>query len=998
MARMDIKFQCDDCGQKIETDASVSGTYVGCPTCGSQVLVPIPRLESGTVIGGCRIERTLGCGAMGEVYLAVQLSMNRKVALKVLPPELTSDEEYVKRFTNEVRTLGRLNHPNIVTAFEAGEDIGYHYLVMLYVEGESLEDRLLEDSTIPESEALVIAANVANALSYAWDGFQILHRDIKPSNIMIDTDGQVRLMDMGISKQVTEDTGLTMAGEIIGTPEYMSPEQAKGRTDLDCRADIYSLGATLYHLVTGQQPFKGDSTMNVLSQLLTEPYSPVCETNPNVSQGCEQLIDRMMAKDSRLRYQSWNEVISDTKRVLSGRPLKRHGASSAHAAPEPAPKRSKAPLFAVAAALIAIAGVAVVVLNRQSRVPPQRLPPPKKRPATSRRAKPVKSRTPAQAWQEQIKAVEEMFETAREYAAQHPDDYDGAIRKFQHVMQDGAKTKFKLKAEDEIRKLQQRRKKAIADVLRNLAAQSEKLAAAERLEDAIRLLTDYSGPFSKETGPARKTKAAALAARQEQAAKNKASLAKAGAARKDEFANKLAGLILKQDFAAASDCLAAARKDKALSAVLDLNALTAELRDTMNVSQIIRDSFTADIGKQIAVQLKNRKETLHVSGVGQDGTIKGTRQIRMGKSVAKIDKSFNVADLSVSEQFKRLGSKRNAATEMMRGLLLYQVHRREAALKSFQESGSMLARAIVAYLTTVVASAEEEKDAAEEAAGEAFRDILRTGGLPIAEEADDRLIASIRGRPYTDEVVTEIRSQVGSFRKEFGKSKVAADRARVLATLVSITPFSNRRLTSALEGLVRSNPPLKNGFRHSEKLSEGSLTVMLENNPGLTDISQLQGLPITVLALNNTKVRNIGPLKGMPLDDLGLWNTKVDDIRPLTGMPLTVLSLNSTSIDSIRALSGMKLTWLDISFTAVRSISVLADMPLQTVKLEECNNLRDISPLKKCVTLTAIILPPKPTSIAFLKKMPNLRFIGTNWREAEMTADAFWAKYGRRFR
>ena len=318
---MDIKFYCGSCSAKMGADDQYAGQSVSCPKCGTRATVPIPPIEHGTEIGGYVVQKELGKGAMGTVYLARHEAMDRNVALKVLSTTLGNDDEYTARFHKEVRFLGRLSHPNIITAYEAGEQMGYHYLTMAYVEGEDLDARVEREGALPEKEALRIAAKMAKALNYAWDEMQMLHRDLKPENIMVDDHDGVFLMDLGISKQAQDDKTLTMTGMAVGTPTYMSPEQARGDRDLDCRTDIYGLGAALYQLVTGTEPYQGKSTMHVLTQVLSQPHRPVQEVNPDVSDDTVILIDRMMEKEPEDRYQSWEEVRHDIKLIRTGKHL-----------------------------------------------------------------------------------------------------------------------------------------------------------------------------------------------------------------------------------------------------------------------------------------------------------------------------------------------------------------------------------------------------------------------------------------------------------------------------------------------------------------------------------------------------------------------------------------------------------------------------------------------------------------------------------------------------
>ncbi len=316
----DITFNCLNCGTEIEAEATLAGKIIQCPKCRHAVKTPENLMAPGMILGGYELCMLLGKGGMGEVWLATQSSMNRKVALKILPVTLSKDPDLIARFNNEMKTVAKLDHPGIVSAYEAGYSNSLYFLATSYVEGETLEEKLNSGKIFSEEEALSIVRKVAEALMYAWDKYRILHRDIKPGNIMIESGGAVKLMDLGISKSLKDDSSITMTGIIVGTPYYMSPEQAKAEKSIDLRADIYSLGATLYHMLTGKLPFDATNAMGILARVISDSLTSVRVINPRVSKGCEAVITKMMAKDRMERQVSWQEVIDDIDKVLEGTP------------------------------------------------------------------------------------------------------------------------------------------------------------------------------------------------------------------------------------------------------------------------------------------------------------------------------------------------------------------------------------------------------------------------------------------------------------------------------------------------------------------------------------------------------------------------------------------------------------------------------------------------------------------------------------------------------
>ena len=260
----------------------------------------------------------LGEGGMGAVYKAKFRATGAIVAMKILSKRLAADRDFVARFRREAEIASRLNHPNIVRAIAAGEDAGYHYFIMEYVEGENVGTWLRRSGVIPEGQALEIVRDVAFALAHAHEA-GLVHRDVKPDNIFLAPHGGVKLGDMGLAKATDEDvTRITQAGMMVGTPYYVSPEQASGERNLDTRTDIYSLGATLYHLVTGEVPFAGATALEIVNKHLHEELPWPAEVNDDLTDDICYLIEKMMAKAPRDRYQEPLELIHDIDLVIRG--------------------------------------------------------------------------------------------------------------------------------------------------------------------------------------------------------------------------------------------------------------------------------------------------------------------------------------------------------------------------------------------------------------------------------------------------------------------------------------------------------------------------------------------------------------------------------------------------------------------------------------------------------------------------------------------------------
>lgn len=318
---------------------------------------PDPRL--GRSVGRYRIVAPLGKGAMGEVYLAEDSSLRRKVAIKFLHAEVMADEHAQKRLIREAQAAANLDHPNICRIHEVGTDDGQSFIVMQYVEGETLTNRIRR-KPLKIGEALAIAVQLSDALSEAHSR-QVVHRDIKPSNIMITARGQATLMDFGIAKFVgrrspletvadTEST-LTEPGVLLGTVPYMSPEQVRGE-ELDGRSDVFSLGVVLYEMVSGRQPFSADSAAGTLSAILSHDPPPI-GTRADVPAELQRIVRKCLEKDRERRYQSARDLYVDLSNLVRDRNL---GTGAGEEAPQPRRTARRVALIAVVTT-VALIGV-----------------------------------------------------------------------------------------------------------------------------------------------------------------------------------------------------------------------------------------------------------------------------------------------------------------------------------------------------------------------------------------------------------------------------------------------------------------------------------------------------------------------------------------------------------------------------------------------------------------------------------------------------------------
>ena len=271
-------------------------------------------------IPGYKIIGKVGAGAMAVVYKANQISLNRTVAIKVLPRRFSENPEYVQRFYKEGQAAGKLNHPNIVQAIDVGEAGGYHYFVMEFVEGKTIADDISSGHIFGEQEAIEIVIQVCHALQHAHS-HGLVHRDVKPKNIMINTQGVVKLADMGLARETTDiEAAQSEEGKAYGTPYYIAPEQIRGKIDIDGRADIYGLGATFYNMVTGRVPYTGDDSAEIMRKHLKEKLVPPDHINTSLSAGVSEVIEIMLAKHREDRYKNVEELLEDLEALREGHP------------------------------------------------------------------------------------------------------------------------------------------------------------------------------------------------------------------------------------------------------------------------------------------------------------------------------------------------------------------------------------------------------------------------------------------------------------------------------------------------------------------------------------------------------------------------------------------------------------------------------------------------------------------------------------------------------
>ncbi len=357
-----FKYHCSNCGKDIMGDYGRPVT--SCPDCGAEITDAADHadlLPAGFQLGGFEIRELVGKGSFGTVYLATQLSMGRECAVKVLNSNVTGDPAAIAQFFEEIKTIGQLQHANIVCAFEAGHDNDQYFLAMQYVPGTTMEDIVSEKGPMKPLEALPRIKKVAEALQYAWEKFHLCHRDIKPGNVIIHEEtGAPMLLDFGTALRSGENT--IQDGLVEGSPFYMSPEQCKGQP-LSFASDMYSLGASLYQILTGVPPYTDPDVTNILRMHCSAPFPSPAKNGLKVTfpPAVEALLKKMMAKTPGERFKSWGELIRHIDKVTAL--LKKQATGKQAAVPPPPKKRSGAVVFYHIISTLLVAGVAYYILS-----------------------------------------------------------------------------------------------------------------------------------------------------------------------------------------------------------------------------------------------------------------------------------------------------------------------------------------------------------------------------------------------------------------------------------------------------------------------------------------------------------------------------------------------------------------------------------------------------------------------------------------------------------
>lgn len=952
---------------------------------------------------GFELIEKIGEGGMGHVWKARQLSLDRIVAIKVLPPRFSNNPESVRQIIQEARIAAKLKHPSIVQVYDANEQSGTFYFVMEYVDGYNVGHWVARKKQLGWKDAMIVVESVASALNYAWHTSQLIHCDLKLENIMVDQDGTIKVADMGLS--LTQDTkSMLQDDEVAGTPGYIAPEQVLGDKKLDCRADIYALGCCLYHMVTGNRPFHELKDSEAMEAQVSSYIPDPRESVPSIPGPVCSLIERMLVKNPEQRIKDWQAVLADVHRVQRGlaplgahpdenaSTMKRRQVVAAVAKDEAVTARASGKgggRFAVAAlAVIAVAAGAAGYYGFKHRsVPkPQEVSlPPTHVPGTNTIGPKVASKpTPP--------AVVKPVADANSEGLRH------ALEEIQRV--------------------------------------TDGYVEEGNYAEAIHWLEVYFGRWAEATATNRAVLLAELKRKSsELEAEHKVVVAWQG------FVTELSGSVLTGKYALAKQTADSAQKDALLATHRDeIQKISDILAGVGALNDRLLETFSKDVGKVVSIPLTRGEFTGRVVEI-RDRKL----ACRTLDGAAEVD--IRIEDVAAPERMRRLTAIDSPESCLVRGVGLLNEGKPEEAVPLLARTGPVLGPILVHAVQSDNEAARKAVMATDEALMGFLGILKKTGkepgvfdpaqwrtfivslhlskkdGQAIEKDLDAFLAAQSMSSFVVQNplLILELQKAIGKAddaaeevpaaadtpdQGEFDRFAAAFVKVNPAVTLESIvlegSPLPGKIAVRITSGGVRDLSPvadnknvvallLENASGHGEVLDLGplassalrqlsisgyeigdpgrmrgirltrlaipSVTVkslaFLQGMPltnldirgtGISDLTSLQGMRLESLHAENTRVASVTPLAGMPLRELGLKGTQIRDVTYLQGMPLERLDLSSTPVVDFTPLRGFKLTTLNLAETGVRDLVMCTDMPLTDLDIHG-TSLPSLAPL-----------------------------------------------------
>lgn len=769
-------------------------------------------------IPGFEVLERIGSGGMSTVWKAKQVSLDRLVAVKVLAARMASDPSDIKQFQFEAQAAARLKHPGIVQVYDASIANGLYYIVMEYVAGYTVGDWTRRKRRLPETDVLLVCECVADALQYAWQQAGIVHCDVKPDNVIIDDDGTVKVADLGLARTIHAVGPEGVVEEVMGTPNYISPEQSSGTAELDCRTDIYALGAMMYHLATGHMMFEGEDPAKVMDLQITDTVEDPAELCDELSPGICWLIEKMTVKDAALRVDTWDEVLRDIDRVKRGlfpaRPLPEAGDSTvrrSEAREEPPPPGTgrmqvsrtllghartaqgesgagtspRLLIWSVVLAIVAC-GTALYYLVEGQGLAIEPAPAPDVTSTTSG------ADTAA------LRAQRLFLEAAR-WSQERPEAYEEAIQRFRRVQTLTAGTRYAARAEAEAARVRRARDAAAEDVLRRLDEEALRAVAGNRHRQALRIYTGYTGPLADLTATAREARAADLRKRIAEVWRRAADTSEhagdeehASSTERDpavlfaEGLDAVADDLIAGRGAAAHERLLAMSRDARFEAQRsELVRVAGVVGDYLGMEERILGSFRTQKGQRLVVELEDGEETILVKDV-IDGTVVADARLRTGSGSAVHEIRFGVDDLTLRERLQRMGPDTWPDVALGKGLLAVEAQSLAYARKSFERVGGPLAERLVTRCAEATTSAETgHGGAGGGAAEEALRLILHALGVAVEAYDAEAWIGAVEAADLAPAQQHLARELARDYRATYAGTPFAHDVEPVLRALES---------------------------------------------------------------------------------------------------------------------------------------------------------------------------------------------------------------------
>jgi len=662
-------------------------------------------------ISGFEILEKIGQGGMASVWKARQLSLDRIVAIKVLSEGFSGEPEDVRRFQEEAQSAAKLKHPGIVLVHDANAENGTYYFVMEYVSGYTVGDWVRRKGVLSEKDALLVADCVTDALGYAWDRANIVHCDIKPDNIIIDEDGTVKVADLGLA----------------------SPEQAMGETNLDFRADIYSLGAMLYHLVTGKMMFDGFSDDETLDMQVNDRVDDPIDVNPSLSKGICWLIERMTAKDPALREDSWEAVHVDITRVRSGllpkgkvlpddastvrRSVRRTvGDYKRVANIQKLTSSARTPVIknTIKIAVLAVAlAVALKMYIQQSEVDlVAEYTAPKvvtnivhesevdlsEEDSVVKDSRDVADCPPFESIDMENVRAKEMYDFAEAWQTEHSKEFTEAIEQFSSVVEETRGTKYSLMAQQKIRKLQSQKNDAIQAVIVALNSKVKSLVGDHEYKKAIALILRYDGSYAAETSKKRRELAKVLEKKGRSWDQVQRQKLGEDSLERQRRIDALVMAVLSDDLNLSMQLTSEMIDNRVFSSARDdMQSVFIVLKKASGMNEKIIESFASQYGETLDVYLVRGMRTLKIGSVSGD-RVECRQMINVGYGGVSTIK-IGIENLSDYERLQRMGDDSQYEVALVKGIMAFQSHAYSHAEKYFNMTHPFLKKYLLMKLS-----------------------------------------------------------------------------------------------------------------------------------------------------------------------------------------------------------------------------------------------------------------------------------------------------------